>query len=157
MPRRTTLQHTLAAALAAGIVAATPALAAPTDRVDRFDSPTSSLAGTVSPRQDLRGELARDAARAAETIAPRQDLRGEHARDAARAAETQFMPGQPTWATHPAPVAKAAKPVPAPVTGSGDDDIWLVVGIGLAATGIVAAGAAGAGRRHRLRARRVAA
>jgi hypothetical protein len=136
MPRRTTLQHTLAAALAAGIVAATPALAAPTDRVDRYDSPTSSLAGTITPRQDLRGE---------------------HARDAARAAETQIMPEQPTWPTHPAPVVKAAKPAPAPATASGDDDIWLVLGIGLAATGIVAAGAAGAGRRYRVRARRVAA
>ncbi len=157
MPRRTTLQHTLAAALAAGIVAATPALAAPTDRVDRYDSPTSSLAGTITPRQDLRGEHARDAARAAEMTLPRQDLRGEHARDAARAAETQIMPGQPTWPTHPEPVVKAAKPAPAPATASGDDDIWLVLGIGLAATGIVAAGAAGAGRRYRVRARRVAA
>jgi hypothetical protein len=135
MSRRITLQHTLVAALAASIVAASPALAKPTDRVDRFDSPTSSLAGTSSPGQDLRGE---------------------HARDAARAAEMEVQPGQPTWPTNPEPVVKPAKAVPALETGT-DHDVWLVVGVGLAATGIVGAGAAGAARRNRLRARRVAA
>ena len=134
MPRRITLQHTLAAALAASIVAASPALAKPTDRVDRFDSPTSSLAGTTSPGQDLRGE---------------------HARDAARAAEMQVQPGQPTWPTDPVPVVKPAPAAPAAESGN-DDDVWLVLGIGLAATGIVA-GAGGVARRYRVRARRVAA
>ena len=157
MTRRTTLQHTLAAALAASIVAATPALAAPTDRVDRFDSPTSSLAGTISPRQDLRGEHARDAARAAEMIVPRQDLRGEHARDAARPAETQITGRAADLADPtPSPWSRPRTPRRRPRPEAGDD-VWLVLGIGLAATGIVAAGAAGAGRRYRLRARRVAA
>jgi hypothetical protein len=57
------LPHAIIAALVALALAATPALARP---VDRADSPTSSLAGTTQPRQDLRGEHARDAARAAE-------------------------------------------------------------------------------------------
>ena len=109
MPARTTLQHTLVAALAAGTLAASPALAKP---VDHVDPPTSSLAGTTSPRQDLRGEHAKGPARAAEAV---------------HAAET-----------------------------GGDDGVWLVLGIGLAATGI-AGGAAGVARHHRVRARRVAA
>ena len=65
MPARTTLQHTLVAALAAGTLAASPALAKP---VDHVDPPTSSLAGTTSPRQDLRGEHAKGPARAAEAV-----------------------------------------------------------------------------------------
>lgn len=134
MSRRTTLQHTLVAALAAGTVAASPALAKPVDDVDRVDSPTSSLAGTSSPRQDLRGE---------------------HAKDAARGADEQLAPGQPTWPLQPEPVAVPAKAVAAPETGS-DDDVWLVLGIGLAGAGILAGGAAGVTRHYRLRARRVA-
>jgi hypothetical protein len=133
MPRRT-LQHTLVATLAAGALVASPAVARTTDRVDRLDSPTSSLAGTTSP----------------------QDLRGEHARDAARSAEPQVQPGPATWPMYPTPSVKPAKAVPASQT-EGDDDVWLLIGIGLAATGIVAGGAAGVTRRHRVRARRVLA
>jgi hypothetical protein len=161
MPGRTTLKHTVVAALAASALGASPALAA----VDRFEPPTSSLPGTTSPRQDLRGEHARDAAGAAGT-AVRQDLRGEHARDAAGPAERQDLRGEHARdvarATEPPlPGGRPARPLPAdPVPGSssgGDDDIWVVLGIGLAATGLVAGGAAGAARRHRVRARRVAA
>ena len=129
MPRRTTLQHSLVAALATSALVASPALAEQTDRVNRYSSPTSSLAGTVSPQQDLRGE---------------------HARDAARAAEPQVEPRQPTRPIHP---VSAAKPV---IETGNDDDIWLVLGIGLAATGVVAGSAAGAARHYRVRARRVA-
>jgi hypothetical protein len=146
MRPRTTLQHTLVAGLAASVLAASPALARPIDRVDRFESPTSSLSGTVTPRQDLRGEHAQDAARAA---AQPQDLRGEHARDAARLAQ------QPTN-IRPESVAKPAKFVPAPENGT-DDDIWLVLGIALGATGLVAGSAAAVTRRSRLRAGRAAA
>jgi len=155
MPRRTTLQHTLVAALATSTLAASPALAKPADVVDRLDGPTSSLAGTTSPRQDLRGEQAKDAARAAGTTSPRQDLRGEHAKDTARATGEQFAAGQPTRPVQSEPVAMPTKAVPAPETGS-DDGVWLVLGIGLAATGI-AGGAAGVARHYRIRARRVAA
>ena len=155
MPRRTTLQHTLVATLAASTLAASPALAKPADVVERLDGPTSSLAGTSSPRQDLRGEHARDAARAPGTSSPRQDLRGEHARDAATAAGERLAPGQPTRPLQSEPGAMPTKVVPSPETGS-DDGVWLVLGIGLAATGI-AGGAAGVARHHRLRARRVAA
>jgi hypothetical protein len=134
MSHRTTLQHALVAALAAGALVASPAIARPSDRVDRFESPTSSLAGTSSPGQDLRGE---------------------HARDAARAAETQIQPGQPTWPLDPEPIVKPATVAPPAETGS-DDDVWLLIGLGLAATGIGAGAATGVAR-HRVRARRVAA
>jgi lipoprotein-anchoring transpeptidase ErfK/SrfK len=136
MSRRTTLKYTLAAVAAGTVVAASPAVAKPidTDRADRF--------GPVTPP-------------------PYQDLRGEQAKEAARNAEKEkFLPGQPTWPTKPAPVAKpAVKPAPAvPASdGGGVDDVWLIVGAGLAAAGIVGGSAAGAARRYRVRARRVAA
>jgi hypothetical protein len=132
MSRRITLKHALVTALAASTLAASPALARPTDRVDRYESPTSSLAGTITPKQDLRGEHARDAARAAETNTP-------------------FQVGQPTWPIHPAPavpVVKAVEPAPAPKP-DGDNDLWLVLGIGLAASGVIAGSAAGVARRTR--------
>lgn len=132
MSRRTTLQHALVATLAAGVVFVAPAVARPIDRIDRFDSATP-------------------------TPAPHQDLRGEHATDPAPPGSEHFLPGQPTWPTHPGPAATpAAQPVSsAPAPGGGNDDVWLIVGIGLAATGIVA-GSAGVARRQRVRARRVA-
>jgi hypothetical protein len=67
MPRRTTLLHMLVAALAVSVLAASPALARPVDRIDRFDYQTAGVAATTSAPQDLRGEHARDAARAAES------------------------------------------------------------------------------------------
>ena len=55
MNRHNILHRTLTAALAASAIAATPALAKPADVVPRSaDARTSSLAGTASPRQDLR-------------------------------------------------------------------------------------------------------
>jgi hypothetical protein len=141
MSRRTTLKYTLVAVAAGTVVAASPAVAKPVDpvtpsdqRIDRF--------GPVSPH-------------------PYQDYRGERALEAAQAAEQEkFLPGQPTWPTNPAPVAKpAVEPAPAvPASdGGGVDDVWLIVGAGLAAVGIVGGSAAGAARRYRVRARRVAA
>src|SRR5215213_2970193 len=111
--RRSTRKKLLAAVLAAGTLAGTPAFAQPVNRVDRFDSPTSSLSGLASRSQDLRGEQARDAARLAEQP---QDLRGEHARDAARlAAGTAGEPRvywsydyQATRASPPEPPASPA-------------------------------------------------
>jgi hypothetical protein len=133
MSRRTTLQHALVATVASIAVAAPAAAAKPVDRPDRYDN--------VAPQ-------------------PYQDLRGEHARDAARAAEEEhFLPGQPTWPTHPAPVPKpAVKPAsPVPASNGGIDDVWLIVGVGIAAAGIVGASAAGVTRRTRVRARRAPA
>jgi hypothetical protein len=124
MSRSTTLQRTIVAALAVGAVATSPAVA------DRLDSPTSSLAGTTSPGQDLRGE---------------------HARDAARAAATPVRPAYPRYAPpmiEPAQVARAAE------TGSTDHG-WLLIGVGLAATAVGAGAAAGV-TCSRVRARRVA-
>jgi hypothetical protein len=143
--RRSTLKYGLVAALAAGTMAASAAQARPTDRADRFDSPTSSLAGTTTG-QDLRGEHARDAARLAEQP---QDLRGEHAQDAAR---FNGRPMRTQSGRVPAPV----KVVPAAKTGGGDDDLWLVLGIGLGTAGIVA-GSAVAMTRSRVRTRRAIA
>jgi hypothetical protein len=139
MPR-STLKHTLVATLAASALITSTAAAKPVDRVDRFDSPTSSLAGTVA-KQDLRGEQALEAARLA---AQPQDLRGEHARDAARF-NGRAVPARPPAAD---PVVRTA---PAPKPGSDGDDLWLVLGIALAATGIVAVTAMAASRRSRLR------
>ena len=76
MSRRTTL----IAALAATALSASPALARPVDdgSYARAKGLTSSLAGTVSPSQDLRGERAKDPTTVA---APAHDLRGERAKD----------------------------------------------------------------------------
>jgi hypothetical protein len=140
--RSTTCRPLVAAALAAGLLAAPAAQARVADEGNRSATQTSSLAGTVSPGQDLRGEMARDAARtdsqAAPVTAPKQDLRGEMARDAAR----------------PAPVVTTSGPVePAPKTvPAGDDDgpqTWLIL-LGLTGAAIAAAGAAGAVRHRRL-------
>ena len=138
MTRRTTLKHTLAAAVAASALAASPALARPIDSVpadagSRSQSPTGSLAGTTDGL-------------------PKQDLRGERAQDAAR---THIQPGQPTWPTHPQPVPTPVAPTKA-AADVDDDGIWIALGIGLAGAGLVAGGAAGLSRRMRVRARRVA-
>jgi hypothetical protein len=130
MSRRSTLKHTVAATLAVAAVVAAPAGARPLDRIDRFDNPMPT---------------------------PHQDLRGEHATDPAPPGTEKFMPGQPTWPSHPrpfhVPTVEAAQPATTSSDG-GDDTVWLILGIGLAAGGIVAGSAAGV-RRH-VRARRVA-
>jgi hypothetical protein len=128
--RRITLKHTLVAALAAGALVASTANAKPTDRVDRYASPTSSLAGTVE----------------------KQDLRGEHAQDAARFNGQTAKPPVYWSYGYEAPVPPA-QPVSAPAhkpTG-GDSDLWLILGIALAATAIVATTAVAANRRSRIR------
>jgi hypothetical protein len=140
MTQRSTLKHTLAAALAASALVAGPAVAKPMDNGpaasgNRSEMQTGSLAGTTDQT-------------------PAQDLRGEHARDAARA---QIAPGQPTWPADPTPLLAPAAPAKASSSGGGSDDtVWLVLGIGLAGAGIVAGSAAGVARRSKVRARRVA-
>jgi hypothetical protein len=126
MPRRTTLQHTLVAALAATALAASPAVARPLDRIDRFESPTPT------PHQDLRGEFPKDPG------------------------PPEVQPGQPTWPIDPKPLVRPVKAAPA-ADGGGVDSAWIVLGIGIAATGVVAGSVAGVTRRQRVRARRVAA
>ncbi|MGH2968937.1 MAG: hypothetical protein ACRDK0_07720, partial [Solirubrobacteraceae bacterium] len=107
MTRRSTMQHTLAATLAASVLAASPALAKPADAVHRSgDVRTSSLAGTSTPRQDLRMPDTQDAAR------------------------PQVQPGQPTWPANPEPLTRPATPAQAPADGGGES-IWLLLGIGL--------------------------
>jgi hypothetical protein len=125
-----TLQNAILAALVALALAATPALARPADHADRYDSPTSSLAGTTQPRQDLRGEQARDAARAAEQPAPRVVTEG------------------PTAAAKAIP--RAAKPIPA--ASHTDGEPWLVLGIVLGTAGLAGVAAVAATRHTRVRA-----
>lgn len=138
---------TLIAAVAATALTASPALARPVDdgTYARAKGPTSSLAGTVSPSQDLRGERAKDTT--AIVAAPHQDLRGERARDAVAAGDATFA--RDPWPTPGArsihPYEPAATTASRP-TGDGDDDVWLILGLAAAAT---AAGAAGLVRRHR--------
>jgi hypothetical protein len=163
MSLRSTSRSVLAAAIAAGLLASTPALARTADEGGAAVQ-TSSLAGTVSPHQDLRGEHARDAARAithAPPATPSQDLRGEHARDAARAIPIPLAPLQDLRgemardAARPAPVpvtpaagtqAQPAKSLPA--TDDGRNRTWLIVLVGLAGAAIAAGGTAGV-RSHR--------
>jgi hypothetical protein len=166
MSLRSTTRSLLAAGIAASLLASAPALARTADEGGAAVQ-TSSLAGTVSPSQDLRGEHARDAARAithAPPAGPSQDLRGEHARDAARAIPIPLAPLQdlrgelardaarltPMPVTLP-PVSQAqpAKALPAAT----DDDggratTWLIVLVGLAGAAIAAGGTAGV-RSHR--------
>jgi hypothetical protein len=145
MHLRSTSRSLLAATMAASLLAATPALARTAD--DRGGSAairTSSLAGTVAPGQDLRGEHARDAARGitvAPPATPKQDLRGEHARDAAR-----LTPAPITRAA--APAAQPAKALPAADDDGGRAQTWLIVLVGLAGAAIAAGGTAGV-RSHR--------
>jgi hypothetical protein len=104
-PRRTVISLLAAAAL---LIGATTASARP-----QYDAPTSSLAGTTTPRQDLRGEHARDAANARQI-----------------AAEMRHF--------EPTPVV-LSKPVPAPAPSH--ETPWAVIGISLFA-GLVAVGGA---------------
>ena len=141
---RRTFKYALAAALATGAVATTPAVAMPIDGpVNRGDSPTGSLAGTTE--KNLKT----------------QDLRGERAKDAAfqAAQEEKLQPGQPVFPAYVPSLPKPTTvPATAPVTDDGDDvGIWLLLLSGLAGAGLAGGGAAGIARRSRLRARRVAA
>jgi hypothetical protein len=141
MSLRSTSRSLLAAGIAASLLASAPALARTADEGVR----TSSLAGTASPRQDLRGEHARDAARAithAPPAGPSQDLRGEHARDAAR-----LTPMPVTLP--PDAQAQPAKALPATTNDDGGRaTTWLIVLVGLAGAAIAAGGTAGV-RSHR--------
>lgn len=146
MPRRTILHTALAAALAASALAATPALAEPFDpSTSRSDSPSRTSSLTDQVPFHLRG------ASEAFTI---KDGRSPDTRDAAKDAAVQ--PGQPTWPLHPKVLTPPRTDDGSVRGGSTDnDDIWLVVGLGLAGAAL-AGGAAGAARYTRVRARRVA-
>ena len=139
MPRLIDLQYTIAGALAAGAMLTAPAIAKPMP----LDAHTPSHSGTASPRQDLRGEYAMDAARG--VVGPympkRQDLRGEYSRDAAVG---HFAPTAPVGAARTA-------------GDDGDGNVWRILGFGLAGMGVAVGSAAGLARHQRVRARRVVA
>jgi hypothetical protein len=126
---RRTLQHTLAATVAASALVTAPALARPAG-----ETPTASPGGL--------------------TWSPGQVLTPADVRQAARQAKVE--PTAPTWPEHPTPLSRVAPPAE-PSTGSGGgDDTWLVLGLGLGGACLVAGGAAGIARHTRVRARRVA-
>jgi hypothetical protein len=145
MSLRSTSRSLLAAGIAASLLASAPALARTADEGGGAAVRTSSLAGTVSPSQDLRGEHAPNAARAithAPPAGPSQDLRGEHARDAAR-----LTPMPVTLP--PDAQAQPAKALPATTNDDGGRaTTWLIVLVGLAGAAIAAGGTAGV-RSHR--------
>jgi hypothetical protein len=164
------ITHILVAVVATSTMAASTAVAKPVERVDRFGSPTSSLAGTTE-KQDLRGEHAQDAARLAAEAevargqetrhafllrrqAPAQDLRGEHAQDAARFNGQMPSRGTPQvyWSYDYEAPKPSAQPASAAVPKATDDtDLWLILAIALGATGIVAGSALAVSRRSRVR------
>jgi hypothetical protein len=103
---RTTISLLAVAALLTGASSASA-------HSNRFDSPTSSLAGTSQPRQDLRSPDARDAARVDEI-----------------AAQMRAFKPAPITAPKPAPAAAPSDETPwAPIAGS----IVLAFGLGAGA------------------------
>ena len=117
---------TLAAVVAAGAVAASPAAARPLDSpVDRGD----------------RFQL--------ETPLPKHAPQG-HTQDALW---RTVLPGPPTWPVDPEPLTRPAEPI---ATNDGDGGGWLLAGLGLTGAAIAAGGAGGLARRYRIRARRLA-
>ena len=129
----------LGTAIAASLLLASPALAKPADVDARHAALTQRHADTDSPKQDLRGEHARDAARDITHAAPKQDLRGEHARDAARPPVTPAAP----------PATSGPKALPATDDNGSRPDTWLLVALGIAGAVIVAAGTTGLARVRR--------
>ena len=106
-----TARHTVISLLAAAALLAGASAAGASS--PRFESPTSSLAGTTTPRQDLRGEQARDAARADQIAAQMRAFK-------------------------PAPLM-ASKPAPSPAPS--DNTPWAIIGISLFAALVAVGGA----------------
>lgn len=149
MLHRLMLQNALIAALAASVLAAPPALAKPVHGpADRSDSPAATSPRTWSSGDNL------PAYPTPKTATPYtiEDGRSADARNAAKDAAIQ--PGQPMWPVNPRTLTP---PTEASTRGGStdNDDIWVVLGAGLAVTAL-AGGAAGAARHSRLRARRMA-
>lgn len=144
MRHTTTIKHALAVALGASALAASPALGRPVDRqVDRVDPAAGTVFGSVGVDRQLDR---------VDPAAPSQDFRDFDARHAPTVAEHPRGPGHPSQITpKPAPIVTTTKP------DDGDDDVWLILGIALAATGVAAGSGAVVARRYRLRARRVPA
>jgi hypothetical protein len=129
---------TFVAVLAAGAIAASPALG---DDHARDAHARAAGAHTGAPIQD---------AFPYRETPDRIDRFGSPNEQAPK-----IQPGQPTWPVNPQPLTKPASAVPVDDGGS-DDGVWLLLGGALVVGGIVGAGVAGMARRQRLRARRVA-
>jgi hypothetical protein len=136
-PPRTAIRSIVACTLAFGLLATTmsgPAAARPIDA--RADAPTSSLAGTTDPRQDLRSPDARDAA----SPVP-QDLRSPDARDAA-STEQIARSTEAYYQSFGVPVPVAPFSSPAPVSPPADETPWLLISaVAAALAGVLATGA----------------
>lgn len=138
-PPRTAVRTIVACTLACGLLATTTssAVARPIDDA-RADAPTSSLAGTTNPRQDLRSPDARDAARAGV-----QDLRTPDARDAANA-ERIARTMEQYYSTYSEP-----KPVTVPAAPAPNDSPWLLISVIAGGLAVVLASATLIMRRRR--------
>ncbi len=145
-PPRTAIRSIVACTLACGLLATTTSSAAarPTDDA-RADVPTSSLAGTTTPRQDLRSPDTRDAAR--EEV---QDLRSPDARDAADAERiARTMEQYYQSFDKPVPVAPFAATAPASPT-NGSESPWLLISVIAGGLALVLASTALVLRRRRI-------
>ena len=128
MPRRIIVPSALAAVVAAGAVAASPAAARPIDApVHRADR--SQVEPPPLPKHGGQGGYTRDLL------------------------FRTVLPGPPTWPEDPQPLPHGADAAP---VNENDGSGWLLTGIGIAGAGIAAGGAAGVARRYRIRARRLA-
>lgn len=148
MHRRTAM---LTAALAASTLAASPALADP-HAIDSSNNGSGTAQATStrtwSPGDNLPAYPTPEASKY--TI---EDGRSADTRAAAKEAEIQ--PGQPTWPVNPRTLPGPAERAQGSTRGGAtdNDDIWLVLGIGLAGAALAGAGA-GAARYVRVRAPR---
>ena len=123
-PPRTAIRSIVACTLACGLLATTTSSAAARPIDDRGDVPTSSLAGTTTPRQDLRSPDTRDAAR--EQV---QDLRSPDARDAANAEQiARSMEAYYQSFDEPVPVAPFTSTAPTSAPPA-DETPWLLISV----------------------------
>jgi hypothetical protein len=118
-----TIRHTLAAALAATVIAAPAATARPAD----MPPAGAQAAAPAQHRQDLRSPDAVDAARN-----PRKPVNAPGATAVgSQSTIPAVAPGQPTWATNPKPIPSAHA---VQVSRSDDGVDWTTIGLGIAGT-----------------------
>ena len=160
MPDRRKMYRLAIAALLAAGVAATPAMAQPSQEgmyTSKAYAPSSAAmdmhASTVhkpaAANQDLRTEGSIAPSRAAHH-AMTADLRGEFAADPAPAPEPPV--GMPTWPVDPQPIAPAA-PQPVATDGDGGGIEWPIALIALAGAMAIGGAVGIAGRRFRAQTR----
>lgn len=134
-----TIRHTLAAVLAASAIAA-PAASAMPPAPDMHASTAQA-----QQHQDLRGELAKDAA-----LRPRvsQAVNAPGATVVeSQSKSTPVAPGQPTWAVNPKPLPPVT--AQAAATKSDDGVDWTTIGLGIGISLLVIGGVAAVASRSK--------